>query len=1679
MADNPFSQYSLDDQNYIADQLRTAMGSGKLNPAQLQGVQNALKYLPQSKQQSDAQIAQLAGPKYRPSAPTQSFADYATMNSPTAIAGRQGASVVHEPPNPRTGIVQYGQPGFLKANPEEQQGLFAGAGMHARQVASETQQMAEMNEAATSFGQQAGGQFLQHALMMPQRKGQANPAQSVVKATGEFAGGMATDPTTYATMMLPTSSLASGAFAAQGAYGTYASGKQLADVWGRDDVPRERKIELGTNIILNGLMAGMAGKHSIGEAISRFIDIPEADRAEIQQKIESQWYMTPNGKMYRRTPETATTNNQFIDTTDKQGGKLSQQYPAGSFYGRQVNRTPGKEPGPVVESAKNRIPVAPEPYPVTGTTNINKIAGRYLIVPNRVPDQPGTTSVPPTRTYTDAAGVTHYPNDLGGVSRTSGNEPPQESGAVPTEPTPKTPPPDYFNSAIPRKPGETPGEYRERVMNTPPEPDDPDLFKDEKDALKDKEQSQPVESTPEGAVASAFYDNAVDRLVTEHGLSQNAAKKLIGSALVGGKSYKPHPPAVETLNNLLGHADTKALLEAHGAKPPESSAQKTPAGASGITDLSLEALSQEQHGKPFAELSPEQQKAIHDYRHDWKNKNLAGGVMLAGATDEVSARKILGDLVRNKMAGATALTSRIVKFRDETGTHFAAAFEAAPKPAESGIEPATTREGNDELIAKVQSAERTFNEISRGKHGAILDQLWEATTRYAPEGTSKEANMALYHKGVQELIRAITKGRGFADFEKAFDIVTRKSEGGFVNPLGRKRLSNDAVRMLSRLHVDTVLTRWENLPDGAMKGRRIVQKLSDPLLRNSVYGAGDPQLEARYENLLRRVGAARATNPVDALAVGLDGHMITGKDVAQQSLREAQAVMAHTGEQRMAQLRGYRDAWNKRSIDDTIRFIDAIEGGRIEDLEGLDRTSAQILREHIDTRQQQLIDAGLLDHFNENYFGRLWRYGIKDAAHAILTGRKNIAATPSALRGRTFATFSEGIANGMEPVTWNPVDMFLLKSAEMDKYLAARNAFDELVRMKLVQQFDPKNIPWNWQPLDHRMFNTGGAKLYAPAKVVNLFQRFLSPGLRGNVLYDTLANYNNVVNQFNLGFSAFHATGTAINAAVSQAALGLQQMTRFGIIKDEGVGAYAKSVGKGIGNVVLSPSRPITALFTGAKIYQHYMTPDRFAEMDRYTQALDMAGGRVRMSAEYKNAAGQGFHNAWVEMKAAQGLQNIPKAGKLLYRSLGAGLEKMSAPLMDWFVPRMKLGVFAMMAEDAYNRLGEGADRNAMRDEFSRIWDSIDNRFGQVVYDNLIWNRMGKDLSHLMIRSVGWNYGTVRELGGGVFNLNEYKGLATGKGLGYRQSYTLGLLGYTAMMGYLMNAWYQKTWTPQMSGLVDWLYPATGHQNPDGTKERIYLKTYVHDAFGWMHAPGEQFVNKMAPEWHQIGELYRNADYYGTEIHPVHANVKDAALDPETYTGIAKYLAQGTEPFSVRNFVQRVESGESAVSALSSGAAILPAPRWVNMSKAESLAFEYYKANLSQGPGDPMRHESIVRYHQLANGFEQGRYTAQDVTKAFKAGEITSNQFDGILDEKDGKLSPLERYVKQTTPAQLLRIWQAASPDEKRVLSSRFLDTWQKVDDEYPANNPKTYKLLQEFKSEWKTYKQPEQSNLQ
>ena len=80
-------------------------------------------------------------------------------------------------------------------------------------------------------------------------------------------------------------------------------------------------------------------------------------------------------------------------------------------------------------------------------------------------------------------------------------------------------------------------------------------------------------------------------------------------------------------------------------------------------------------------------------------------------------------------------------------------------------------------------------------------------------------------------------------------------------------------------------------------------------------------------------------------------------------------------------------------------------------------------------------------------------------------------------------------------------------------------------------------------------------------------------------------------------------------------------------------------------------------------------------------------------------------------------------------KTIPALIDASSRPIMEGWVPRMKLGAFYGMA----NNILDTADRerwtqDQIRTRMQTAWDSIDNRFGQMVYDNLFWNKALRDV---------------------------------------------------------------------------------------------------------------------------------------------------------------------------------------------------------------------------------------------------------------------------------------------------------------------------------------------------------------
>ncbi len=620
-----------------------------------------------------------------------------------------------------------------------------------------------------------------------------------------------------------------------------------------------------------------------------------------------------------------------------------------------------------------------------------------------------------------------------------------------------------------------------------------------------------------------------------------------------------------------------------------------------------------------------------------------------------------------------------------------------------------------------------------------------------------------------------------------------------------------------------------------------------------------------------------------------------------------------------------------------LEFTDAIEGGNIHTLPPDVQEFAKAIRKLTDERTELLRDKGILHSFIENYFGHVWEAPGRDGASigAELAGRRPLAGSEGFKRQREIPTYRDGIDMGLTPKSWNPVDLVLLKLREMDKSIMYHDVAEQLKSAGLMKFFKlGERPPEGWiqlQDKSARVFAPraeGGAgpqlvgHNYVPESVGKLINNHLSEGLYvssnvqptgGQRIYGVAREFSNMMNQFQLGFSAFHAGFVFMDAQISGVALALNQATR---------GDFTEAA-KSLGRASISPWR---TLVEGNKVLKEYMNPgSQGAEMGAIVRALEIGGGRGQMDEFYGGGHLNAFRKAIGEVQAG----HKDKAGSAMYNALPALADLTSKPVMEMLVPKMKLGVFADIARY------EIAKGTATPDSLMKAWDSVDNRLGQLAYDNLFWNRTFKDILLLGVRSVGWNVGTVRELGGGVTDIvGAPKSIAEGKGISHRTAYTVALPMVAAIYGALYH--YLATGeAPQDT--EDYFFPRTGGVRPDGSPDRISLPTYMRDVAAVTHRMDRGVPQVIQNVWDTakgkgnpgittVVEMLNNSDFRGSPIR----NPQDSTV--QQASDLALHLLQQFESFSIRSARQHLSEGSGIGQAAQGLVGLSPAPRRITAS---------------------------------------------------------------------------------------------------------------------------------------------------
>jgi len=600
--------------------------------------------------------------------------------------------------------------------------------------------------------------------------------------------------------------------------------------------------------------------------------------------------------------------------------------------------------------------------------------------------------------------------------------------------------------------------------------------------------------------------------------------------------------------------------------------------------------------------------------------------------------------------------------------------------------------------------------------------------------------------------------------------------------------------------------------------------------------------------------------------------------------------------------------------------------------------------------------------FIEDYVRHMWT-DPSQADKVFGAGRQGSSAS---LKLRTIPTIAEGIANGLQPVKLDPIENALHYITGMTNYLSSNRVLQEGRAAGYVEYHGSQSdAPEGWKPLVGRSstiavpFSNSGAQVlraYAPAGYASSYNAVVGKGFYewptgGNVI-QKLQQASNFMTGMKLGLSGFHAITIANATVASSIANGLGKLAHLDLV--DGM----KDIGYGI-TVLPALARGYTR---GRALQKAYLNPADTSDplMSQLADLYAKVGGRATgRGMEYGYSQAQNWQDAWkrgsLAMELKYGAQRtlgdetealgkrVTLAAPRMVSYFGHELARAMAALpgqkqlFDTVIPRVKMSAWADEME-AWMKQNPTADQEAILRQGRKFSDSMDDRFGEMVQDNLFWHRSLKQAFNLSAVSVGWEYGTMRAVGGGI------KDLVWNNELSTRARY---LLAYPVAAG-IMGAAYQYFKTGLAGPSVqtpgtDLITPRTGGTTPEGAPERALLPGEQKEPMRWYslfqsapsyeHLPsqiGQYIVGKLNPFWQLMTGIATNRNWAGQ---PIFSNIKDPEKwDLPSHMGelgnaiLEEFLPIGAE--TSLNLTGQTLKGTN-ISPVERLMGIRPAPEWI------------------------------------------------------------------------------------------------------------------------------------------------------
>ena len=505
--------------------------------------------------------------------------------------------------------------------------------------------------------------------------------------------------------------------------------------------------------------------------------------------------------------------------------------------------------------------------------------------------------------------------------------------------------------------------------------------------------------------------------------------------------------------------------------------------------------------------------------------------------------------------------------------------------------------------------------------------------------------------------------------------------------------------------------------------------------------------------------------------------------------------------------------------------------------------------------------------FINDYFPRQYKdpNGVQAwIASKMASGNKDF------MKKRSFDLLQDALDAGFELKKMNPADLVtdrLIAGAEMR---AKTDLMGKLEGMgAAVRITNPDNLAAyskaGWRPVKDPVGNTFALS----PDVQPLWQNAIdAKGMWDNdsgigTAFRKWMGFKNGWVPIKLGLSLFHPLHVyGINIADSLTR-GWSQLTHGDVLG--AIGSTAKALYSPLQAAI--PYMP----HQGKAAREAWLTPEweQTPEQKAAVKLMTEGGFSPQLSEQLRMQGSRNFMDGLAN-------QDWLKVGKALpYEAL----RRFQGSIFEHWIPTLKTSAYLDEARSLLQRRPDLNDNESLRRvALGEIAKSVDNRFGEMFYSNLHWNRMLKDVGIGSFLSLGWNLGFAREFGGGLLEpmlrpMLDRTPTAQAV-MDAKNKFTFSLIyAATSMLAAgMMTKALSGEWPQE---LMDYILPRIGGTNPDGSPRRLSTMFYtrevpmavkhIQERGGDVPAGlGQMLWNKMMLE--PLNEIVHNRDYYGYNI---------------------------------------------------------------------------------------------------------------------------------------------------------------------------------------------------------------------